>query len=407
MTDKIYPIGQLPKIGEIPELMYAATLRKNKYGEPKKAFTIEKVPVPVIGKNEVLIAVMAAGVNYDGVWAALGKPVDIIKQNQRKGYKEEYQICGSDASGIVWKIGEKVTNVKIGDEVVISCGVWNINAKDFSKSKTPMESNSSGIWGYDTNYGSFAQFSLVKDFQCYSKPKHLSWEESSAYMLTGATAYRQLMGFSPNIVSKNTPVLIWGGAGGLGSMAIQITAALKGKPIAVVSSKEKEEYCKKIGAIGTINRKKYSHWGRLPNINNEIEMNKWTISAKKILSEFQTILKDNLRPMIVFEHSGEDTIPTSVFMCGTGGMIVICGGTSGYNADVDLRYLWVKQKRLQGSHFANPSDCEGINHLVKEKKIKPMISKIYKFNEIGVAHQKLKDNKNHPGQMTIQVGSKK
>ena len=136
-------------------------------------------------------------------------------------------------------------------------------------------------------------------------------------------------------------------------------------------------------------------------------MNKWTISAKKILSEFQTILKDNLRPMIVFEHSGEDTIPTSVFMCGTGGMIVICGGTSGYNADVDLRYLWVKQKRLQGSHFANPSDCEGINHLVKEKKIKPMISKIYKFNEIGVAHQKLKDNKNHPGQMTIQVGSKK
>ena len=125
MVNEIYPLGSLPKIGETPKKMYAAVLRQENYGRPIEAFKIEKVNVPKIGENDVLIAVMAAGVNYDGVWAALGNPVDVIKQNERRGYKEDYHICGSDASGIVWAIGEKVDNVAIGDEVVIACGVWD------------------------------------------------------------------------------------------------------------------------------------------------------------------------------------------------------------------------------------------------------------------------------------------
>ena len=87
-------------------------------------------------------------------------------------------------------------------------------------------------------------------------------------------------------------------------------------------------------------------------------------------------------------------------------MVVICGGTSGYNADVDLRYLWVKQKRLQGSHFANPDDCAGINKLVKTKKVTPTISEILDFEQIGLSHQKLLDNKNKSGSMVIKVGIK-
>lgn len=406
MTNEIYPIGELPKIGEIPPMMYAATIRQERYGNPLDAFAIEEVPVPQVGKDDVLIAVMAAGVNYDGVWAALGEPIDIIKQNRRNGYNEDYQICGSDASGIVWAIGENVKKVTVGDEVVISCGIWNENQEDILLGKPPMESISSGIWGYDTNYGSFAQFAIVKEFQCYSKPNFLSWEEASVYMLTGATAYRQLMGFSPNKVKEGTPVLIWGGAGGLGAMAIKITTALGGIPIAVTSNEDKATFCKSIGALGSINRKKFSHWGRLPDIKNQTEMKLWTNQAKKFLEEFQTILGKKQKPEIVFEHSGEDTIPTSIFVCDTGGMVVVCGGTSGYNADVDLRYLWVKQKRLQGSHFANPSDCQGINELVTNKKVIPTVSEIFEFNEIGIAHQKLLENTHKPGNMTIKISKK-
>ena len=129
MTNEIYPIGELPKIGEIPSKMHAATIRQERYGNPLDAFVLEEVPVPQVGKNDVLIAVMAAGVNYDGVWAALGEPIDIIKQNQRNGYNEDYKVCGSYDSGIVWAIGENVKKVTVGDEVVISDGVYRPTQK--------------------------------------------------------------------------------------------------------------------------------------------------------------------------------------------------------------------------------------------------------------------------------------
>jgi crotonyl-CoA carboxylase/reductase len=189
-------------------------------------------------------------------------------------------------------------------------------------------------------------------------------------------------------------------------MAIKISKAFKALPIAVVSDQEKEEFCKSIGAKGTINRKNFNHWGRLPNIDNSNEMKNWTLEAKRFLNTFYEALGTKRKPRIIFEHSGQDTIPTSIYMCDTGGMIVICGGTSGYNADVDLRYLWVKQKRLQGSHFANPDDCIGINNLVQAKKITPTIAEILNFEQIGLSHQKLLNNQNKAGSMVIKVGIK-
>jgi NADPH:quinone reductase-like Zn-dependent oxidoreductase len=114
--------------------------------------------------------------------------------------------------------------------------------------------NYNNVWAYETNWGSFTQFCKVQDHQCLPKPKHLSWEEAAAYMLVGATAYRMLHHWEPNTVKKDDVVLIWGGAGGLGAMAIQIVKAAGGIPIAVVSSDDKIEFCKNLGAAGVINR---------------------------------------------------------------------------------------------------------------------------------------------------------
>jgi crotonyl-CoA carboxylase/reductase len=79
----------------------------------------------------------------------------------------------------------------------------------------------------------------------------------------------------------------------------------------------------------------------------------------------------------VFEHPGETTIPTSIFVCDTGGMVVICAGTTGYNATVDLRYLWMRQKRLQGSHFANDDQSKGFNDLVLAGQVDPCMSRVF------------------------------
>ena len=124
-TKEIYAIGEHPPIGEVPQSMYAQVIRRERFGAPSKAFAREKVPVPDIEPNEVLVYVMAAGINYNNVWAALGVPVDVIRIHSQLGDESGFHIGGSDASGIVYATGSDVTSVKIGDEVIVHCGWWD------------------------------------------------------------------------------------------------------------------------------------------------------------------------------------------------------------------------------------------------------------------------------------------
>ena len=110
----LYEVGEMPPLGYVPKQMYAWTIRKERHGKPNTAMLEEVVDVPTLDSNEVLVLVMAAGVNYNGVWAALGKPISPFDV-----HKQPFHIAGSDASGIVWAVGDKVKRWKIGDEVVI------------------------------------------------------------------------------------------------------------------------------------------------------------------------------------------------------------------------------------------------------------------------------------------------
>jgi crotonyl-CoA carboxylase/reductase len=176
MAKDIYELGEIPDLGVVPPLMHAQLIRESRFGEPKDAFKIEQIPVPDIGPREVLVYVMAAGVNYNNVWAALGIPINVIKGRQKKGEKEDFHIGGSDASGIVWKIGKDVKNVKVGDEVVVHCGWWDHDDPHVMAGKDPMFAPSQLIWGYETNWGSFAQFTKVQDHMCLPKPPQLPWK---------------------------------------------------------------------------------------------------------------------------------------------------------------------------------------------------------------------------------------
>jgi len=404
-TRDVYELGEVPDLGVIPERMLAQLIRPERFGEPRDAFKEEAVHVPELGPHDVLVYVMAAGVNYNNVWAAMGIPIDVIKARMKKGEKEPFHIGGSDASGVVWATGKDVTNVKVGDEVVVHCGMWDHDDPFAVAGKDPMFGPSFRIWGYESNWGSFAQYTKVQDHQCLPKPAHLTWEEAAAYMLVGATAYRMLYGWPPNVLKPGEPLLVWGGAGGLGSMAIQIARAAGARPVAVVSGDSKNEFCKKLGAVGVIDRRKFDHWGKLPRWSDDIEYNLWLKGARAFGAAFWEALGEKKNPTIVFEHPGETTIPTSCFMVETGGMVVICAGTTGYNATLDLRYHWMRQKRLQGSHFANDEQCKGINDLVIAGKVDPCLSRVFEFRETGDCHQLMRDN-NHPsGNMSILVNA--
>ena len=403
----LYELGEVPDLGHVPAQMYAQLIRPERFGEPKDAFQREVVPVPEIGPREVLVYVMAAGVNYNNVWAAMGVPIDVIKTRQKKGEKENFHIGGSDASGVVWKTGKDVTNVKVGDEVVLHCGMWEHDDPHVVAGKDPAIAPTQRIWGYESNWGSFAQFTKVQDHQCLPKPPHLTWEAASAYMLVGATAYRMLMGWPPNIVHEGDPILIWGGAGGLGSMAIQIVKAKGGRAVAVVSGDDKVEYCKKLGAVGVIDRRRFKHWGMLPKWTDELSYEEWLVGARAFGKAFWEALGEKKNPAIVFEHPGQSTLPTSGFVCDTGGMIVICAGTTGYNATLDLRYHWMRQKRFQGSHFANDAEAKGFNDLVMEGKADPCLSRTFPFDGTAECHQLMRDNLHPSGNMAILVNAKR
>ncbi len=404
MTVKeIYDLGDKPPLGQLPKKMHAFLVRQDRFGEPKNAWQREVIDVPSIGPKDVLVYVMATGINYNNVWAARGLPVDVIADRQKRGEPEDFHAGGSDASGIVWAIGEEVRNVRIGEEVVIHSGWWEPDDPWVLSGKDPMLAPSVRIWGYQTNYGSYCQFAKAQSHQIKKKPEHLSWEAAACYMLCASTAYRQLMGWSPNIVEKGDVVLIWGAAGGLGAMAIQIVAALGGKAVAVVSSEEKRQYCLDLGAAGVINRNDFNHWGPMPDTNSP-EWKGWISGARGFGKAIWDAIGERKNPRIVFEHPGESTLPTSCFVCDTGGMVVICAGTSGFNVTLDLRYHWMMQKRLQGSHLANDEQAEAVNQLIIDKKVDPGLSDIFSFDQIGHAHQQMHENK-HRGNMACLVNA--
>ena len=158
----LYEVGEIPPLGHIPKRMYAWTIRKERHGPPDEAMQIEVVPTWELDSHDVLVLVMAAGVNYNGVWAALGKPISTIDV-----HKHPYHIAGSDASGIVYAVGAKVKRWKVGDEVVIHCNQDDGDDEECNGGD-PMFSPSQRIWGYETPDGSFAQFCRVQDRQLSS-----------------------------------------------------------------------------------------------------------------------------------------------------------------------------------------------------------------------------------------------
>jgi crotonyl-CoA carboxylase/reductase len=404
MTKDLFDIGEIPEIGTVPARMHAQLVRPERFGEPRDSIKDEVIDVPEIGPNEALVMVMAAGVNFNNVWAARGVPIDVTKTQARWGEPTDFHIVGSDAAGIVYSVGRDVTNVNVGDRVVVHAGQWDVDDPWVVDGRDPGLAASFRVWGYDTCWGSFAQFTKVQAHQCLPKSEHLTWEEAAAPTLTGGTAYRMLHGWPPNTVSDGDVVLVWGGSGGLGSMAIQLVTLAGGRAVAVVSSDEKGEYCKRLGAVGYVDRTRFDHWG-VPPAWNDPAWKEWFEGAKAFGKAVWEALGERTSPRIVFEHPAQDTIPTSNFVCDRGGMVVICAGTTGYDTMIDVRYLWYLQKRYQGSHLFNDEQAAAFNDLVRDRKVSTTLGATYVYDETGAVHQMMGGGELPEGNVAVLVNA--
>jgi crotonyl-CoA carboxylase/reductase len=382
--------------GTLPETMAAWVIRQEREGQPVDAFQVEEIEVPEPGPFEVVVRVMAAGVNYNNVWAALGQPVSVFRYHP----EEDHHIGGSDAAGIVWKTGTGVTRWEPGDEVVIHCNQASYEDPEVH-GLDPLAAPSQKIWGYETSWGSFAQFTKVQAQQLLPKPQALSWEEAASYGLTYFTAYRMLL--TRCDLQAGHRVLIWGGAGGLGVFATQLCKMAGAQCVGVVSSPEKGELVKQLGAVDYIDRSEFAGMMRKGGETPDEEKERFGVS-RAFGKRVKELLGDS--PDIVFEHVGQATFPTSVFVVKPFGKVVICAGTTGFNLDFDVRYLWMRQKEILGSHFANAYECNKANELIDQGLIRPVLWRTMGFDGVAEAHQIMLENQ-HLGKIAILVGAEK
>jgi crotonyl-CoA reductase len=249
------------------------------------------------------------------------------------------------------------------------------------------------IWGFETNFGGLAELAVVKANQLMPKPSHLSWEEAAAPGLVNSTAYRQLVSHNGAQMKQGDVVLIWGASGGLGSYATQMALNGGAIPVCVVSSPDKADLCRRMGADLVIDRvaEGYKFWA---DENNQ-DPNEWKRFGARIRE-----LTGGDDPDIVFEHPGRETFGASVFVTKRGGTIVTCASTSGYEHQYDNRYLWMSLKRIIGSHFANYREAWEANRLIDLGRIHPTLSKTFPLDQTGQATWEVHRN-SHQGKVGV------
>src|SRR3954471_1750365 len=196
-------------------------------------------------------------------------------------------------------------------------------------------------------------------------------------------------------------VLIWGAAGGLGVFAVQLCKLTGADAVGVVSSEEKGRLVEQLGAVGFIDRSEFSGMMRRGDETPEQEKERFKVS-RAFSKRVKELLGD--APDIVFEHVGKATFPTSVLTVKPFGKVVICAGTTGYNLDFDVRYLWMRQKQIIGWHFANAYECNKANELIESGQIRPVLWRTLGFEGVPEAHQLMLENK-HLGKISILVGA--
>src|SRR5215204_5673430 len=251
-----------------------------------KSLHIGDVATPELAPDEAYVAVMASSINFNTVWTSIFEPLPTFGFLDRYGRESSwaarhalpYHVVGSDASGVVLRVGSAVRNWKPGDRVTIHCN--SVDDQDPTAHDDSMLAANQRIWGFETNFGGLADLTLVKANQLMPKPTHLTWEEAAVNALCNSTSYRMLVSHNAAQMKQGDVVLIWGATGGIGAYAAQYVLNGGGTPVCVVSSPEKVALLNELGVDAVIDRRAeaYQFWSD-PDTQDESE---WRRFGKKI-----------------------------------------------------------------------------------------------------------------------------
>ena len=320
----------------------------HQHGAPN-VLKYEDAPEPGLRTNDVLVRVKACALNHLDLWVRRGLPNVPIPLPH---------IPGSDIAGEIAKIGTDVANVRVGQKVVlaplVSCGkcpACLAGLDNHCRQATNL--------GYMID-GGCAEFVRAPEVNCLPYPENLKWEEAAAIPLVFQTAWHMLVTRAQ--LQPGDDVLILGAGSGVGSAAIQIAKFFGARVITTAGSNEKLAKAKELGADHLINHK-----------------------SQKIRDEVRRIT--NKRGVdVVFEHVGTATWEDSLASLAPTGRLVTCGATTGYDAKVDLRFLFSRQLSLLGSYMGTKSELHTVMKLVAAGRFKPIVDRIFPLAEAAAAH---------------------
>ena len=370
----------------------------SKEKDPRQSLHLDEVPTPELAPDEVYLAVMASSINFNTVWSSIFEPISTFGSLARLARESEsavrhdrpYQVVGSDASGVVLRVGAGVRNWKPGDRVTVHCN--HVDDQDQSAHNDSMMAANQRIWGYETNFGGLADLAVVKANQLMPKPAHLTWEEAAVNALCNSTSYRMLVGRNGAQMKQGDVVLIWGATGGIGAFATQYVLNGGGIPVCVVSSPDKADILRKMGVEHIIDRASanYQFW-KDEHTQDESEWRRLGKDIRDLCGE---------DPDIVFEHPGRSTFGASMYVAKRGGTVVTCAATSGFQLEFDNRHFWMRLKKLVGSHFANYKEAWEANRLISKGMVHPVMSQVFTLEQTGEAAYQVHHNM-HEGKIAV------
>jgi NADPH:quinone reductase-like Zn-dependent oxidoreductase len=325
----------------------------NQHGGPE-VLQYTDVAEPAIKPNEVLVEVKACALNHLDVWVRGGLPgIEIPLPH----------ILGNDVAGIVREVGDLITWVKAGDEVMLQPGV-SCGHCDACLHGRDNFCPDYDIIGYRRD-GGYAELVAVPGVNIIPKPKNLSWPEAAALPLTTVTAWHMLV--TRANVRPGEDVLIQAAGSGVGSIGIQVAKLHGARVLATAGSEEKLAKAKSLGADEVINYTR-DDWPK------EVKR----LTARKGVD-------------VVFEHTGAATWPGSIASMKTGGRLVTCGATSGFDARTDLRQVFYRQLTILGSFMGTKGELLEAMKFIESGKIRAVVDQSLPLAEARKAHELMED----------------
>lgn len=301
---------------------------------------VESIPIPTIDHDDILVEVKACGMNHLDVFSRRGMPGLPIPLPH---------ISGGDIAGVISRIGSAVTQVEVGDRVMLNPRIIRDGEKRMLG---------------ETTWGGLAEYARAPASAAIRIPSEVSFEQAAALPVAYGTAWRMMM--TRAVVTSNDTVLVLGASGGVGVACVQISKMAGAKVIAAASADEKLTRLKELGADILLNYSEVADWHRF--------------IRRQTAGEGASIIVD---------YTGADTWPHSIKAAARGARIVTCGATSGYDAMTDLRYVWTRELDILGSNGWNDGDLVRLVEMVCDRQLEPVIDRTLPLDEVAEAHRLL------------------